>query len=103
VGIVLKPGTRLFSTVCATEMIVVRAPAEPVELTIGGEPPATNPAERTGGIIRDGLATGVAMGKRYVDASNSVELLCTKPGDGVPAVDGVALSLKEAKPLPSSD
>ena len=43
------------------------------------------------------------MGKRYVDAAGTVELLCVKPGKGTLAADGVALLLKEAKPLPASD
>ena len=43
------------------------------------------------------------MGKRYVDDAGTLELLCTKPGDGVPAVAGEVLQLKEAKPLPASD
>jgi hypothetical protein len=43
------------------------------------------------------------MGKRYVDEADSVELLCTKPGDGLPALDGEVLQLKDAKPLPASD
>ena len=43
------------------------------------------------------------MGKRYVDDAETLELLCTKPGDGVPALAGEVLRLKEAKPLPASD
>jgi hypothetical protein len=43
------------------------------------------------------------MGKRYVDASGSAEFLCVKPGKGSLSIDGVALTTKEAKPLPSSD
>ncbi len=34
----LKPGTRLRSTVCETQVVVVRAPSEPVELACGGAP-----------------------------------------------------------------
>ena len=37
-SLTLKPGTRLFSAVCATEMIAVKAPADAVDLTIGGAP-----------------------------------------------------------------
>jgi hypothetical protein len=43
------------------------------------------------------------MGKRYVDSAETIELLCTKPGDGVPALNGELLQLNEAKPLPASD
>ena len=39
------------------------------------------------------------MGKRYVDDGDTIELLCTKAGDGVPALGGVPLQLKEAKAL----
>jgi len=44
-----------------------------------------------------------AMGKRYVCGTCEAELLCTKPGDGMPSCCGAEMGLKEAKPLPSSD
>jgi hypothetical protein len=103
-SLTLKPGTRLISAVCSTEMIVVKAPAGDVELTIGGVAPVASAAERTGsGEVVDGHGGGVAMGKRYVDEAATIELLCTKAGEGVPAVGGSPLELKEAKPLPASD
>lgn len=103
-SIELKPGTRLFSTVCTTELIAVKAPGGPVELTIGGAAPVTSADERgDGGEVAAGHGGGAAMGKRYVDPDDTLELLCTKPGDGVPAVDGTPLQLKEAKALPASD
>ena len=43
------------------------------------------------------------IGKRYVEESSGLEVLCTKSGQGQLALDGVALVLKTAKPLPSSD
>ncbi len=43
------------------------------------------------------------VGKRYVNAADAVELLCTKGGKGELAVDGEPLSVKQAKALPSSD
>lgn len=100
----LKPGARLFSAVCPTELIVVKAPATEVDLTIGGVAPVGSVADRDpNGVVADGYGGGTAMGKRYVDETDSVEVLCTKAGDGVPALDGVVLGLKEAKPLPASD
>jgi hypothetical protein len=103
-GITLKPGARLFSAVCTTEMITVKTPAGEVELTIGGAAPVLSVADRdSSGSVAEGHGGGAAMGKRYVDESETLELLCTKPGDGVPAIDGVVLALKGAKPLPSSD
>ena len=99
----LKAGTRLRSTVCATEIIVVKAPAADVEVTCGGasmgDPAATEAV--AGDTPTPG--SGTAMGKRYVNADGSLEVLCTKPGSGTLAADGAELSLKEAKPLPASD
>ena len=107
-SLTLKPGTRLFSVVCTTEMIVVKASGDPVDLTIGGAEPVTADSERaTGGAVTGTVAEGhdggSAIGKRYVDAGGSVELLVTKPGDGVPAIGGELLTIKDAKPLPASD
>lgn len=103
-SMILKPGARMFSVVCATEMIAVKVPAGEVNLTIGGLPPATSAADRsTSGAVADGHGGGIAMGKRYVDVAGTIELLCTKAGDGVPAVNGELLQLKETKALPASD
>ena len=103
-AIALKPGTRLFSDVCTTELIVVRTPSAAVDVTIGGCPPVTSAADRSGSaIIVAGHGGGTAMGKRYVDERDTLELLCTKQGEGVAALDGVAMVLKDAKPLPASD
>ena len=100
----LKTGTRLRSSVCATQVMVVAAPAEDVELTCGGAPMidvSATPAE--GATVSPDAAKGTALGKRYVSANGDVELLCTKPGEGSLGVGGALLTLKEAKPLPSSD
>lgn len=51
----------------------------------------------------DGLSDGMMLGKRYCDDDGSVEVLCTKPGDGSVGIGQTALGLKEAKPLPASD
>src|SRR3954467_5963850 len=100
----IKPGTRLFSAVCTTEVIAVKAPASEVDLTIGGFAPVPRAAERGGGgVPLAGHDTGCVMGKRYVDEAETLELLCTKPGDGSLAVAGALMHPKDAKPLPSSD
>jgi len=99
----VKPGMRLFSAVCSTELMVVRAPSGDVDRTIGGVPPVTSPAERTGQAPVAGHDGGVAIGKRYVDPNGSVELLATKPGPGVPAIDGAVMQVKGASALPASD
>jgi hypothetical protein len=103
-GTTLRPGTRLFSAVCSAEFIVVRAPAGGADVTIGGLPALASADERDGSAMAtEGHGGGVAIGKRYVDEDDMVELLCTKPGDGVPALGGRPLTIKEAKPLPASD
>lgn len=101
---ILKPGTRLFSAVCATELIAVKAPTGEINLTIGGATPVLTAADRSGSAaVADGHGGGALMGKRYVDNENTIELLCTKAGEGLPALDGEVLATKEAKPLPASD
>ena len=58
---------------------------------------------------REGLAAGAGfgggllIGKRYVDASGALELLCTKAGTSSLSVGDEGMDLKDAKPLPSSD
>ena len=101
--VTLKPGARLFSAVCSTEVITVKAPADPLDITIGGAPPVLSADERTGAGALPGHAGGSLLGKRYVDESETVELLCTKGGDGVPALDGQPMQIKGAKALPASD
>ena len=49
------------------------------------------------------FAEGSLIGKRFADPDSGLELLVTKAGEGSLAVDGAAIPLKEAKPLPSSD
>ena len=96
----MKLGSKLKSTVCDTEVMVIRAGAGTAEC--GGAPMLTErPPER--GTIDPAFAEGTKMGKRYVDAAGTVELLCVKPGQGSLSMDGVALLTKDAKPLPSSD
>jgi hypothetical protein len=59
--------------------------------TPGGKPAPSDP----------GAAT--LIGKRYVDESGSVELLCTSSGAGALTCDGAPMTIKSAKPLPASD
>lgn len=102
-GLTLRPGMRLFSAVCSTELIVVAAPGE-TEITIGGQEPLTAGREgEPAGAPAPGFDGGALMGKRYIDADNGVEVLCTKPGTGVPAVAGNVMAIKDAQPLPASD
>jgi hypothetical protein len=100
----LKPGSRWRSAVCSTEVVVVKAPADPVSLECGGHPMVPVDAEPPGGLSLDaGFAEGTKMGKRFADPDTGIELLATKGGDGTLAVGGVVVPQKDAKPLPSSD
>jgi hypothetical protein len=100
----LKAGTRLRSAVCATEVMVIAAGDAELALTCGGTAMiGITEAPAEGGTIDPDHADGTLLGKRYVDEEDSLELLCTKPGDGSLAVEAGPLVLKEAKALPSSD
>lgn len=96
----MKPGSKLKSAVCDTEVMVIKGSGLVVEC--GGKPmDADKPA--TLGEVDAAFAEGTKIGKRYVDAAGTVELLCTKAGKGSLSIGGVALQTKDAKPLPSSD
>lgn len=100
----IKAGSRLRSVVCATELMVVAGPGAEVDIQCGGAPMIIIGQDPPAGASLDSAhAEGSALGKRYVDAEGTVEVLCTKPGQGSLAVGGTAMALKEAKPLPSSD
>ncbi len=100
----LKTGARLKSQVCTTQVIVVRASSDNVELHCGGYPMVElTETPREGLSIAAGFTEGTTIGKRYVDAGGVVEILATKAGTGSLALDGTVLTLKTAKPLPSSD
>lgn len=95
----MKPGSRIKSAACASEAVVIKYTGGTIEC--GGLPMAEDAAGD--GTPAAGFDGGTVMGKRYVDADGTVELLCVKPGKGSFALNGVALVLKEAKPLPASD
>jgi len=100
----LKPGKRLRSSVCATEVMIVAAPKGDVKLSCGGAAMAPLDAPpQTAGAPSPDAAAGTQLGKRYVNEAGDLELLCTKPGQGSLACDGKPLAIKGAKPLPSSD
>ena len=101
---VIKPGLRLKSAVCSTEIMVIRLPGGEAELGCGGvEMVAVTESAAAGARLDPAHAQGTLIGKRYVDADDRLELLCTKGGEGSLTVNGVSLSVKQAKALPSSD
>jgi len=100
----LKAGARLKSAVCATEVIVIAAPAGGADVQCGGVAMLGAGEQAPEGATLDaGASNGTTLGKRYISPAGDLELLCTKPGKGSLAVAGAPLVLKEAKPLPSSD
>lgn len=96
----MKPGTRLKSATCDTEVMVIRTGGGTIEC--GGAPMTEAKPAEAAPLAAD-HSSGTLMGKRYVDADGNYELLCVKPGKGSLSVDGVALVTKDAKPLPASD
>lgn len=97
----IKAGVKLTSTMCDTQVMVLRVPSGDVVVTCGGAPMSTDAgAARTG---EAPAGDGTLAGKRYTDANETMEFLCTRGGAGSLAVDGAPLVVKQAKQLPSSD
>jgi hypothetical protein len=90
--------------VCTTEVVVVKCADGDFDLRCGGTPMVVhdNPTD-----VQESPAAGYdggsAIGKRYVDGGERIELLCTKPGSGTLALGEEVLTTKRAKALPSSD
>lgn len=99
----LKTGTRLGSSVCDAEVMVITAPEEESNLTCGGAAMVEAGTATEKGTIDPDLADGVQIGKRYVDADGTLELLGIKPGEGSLALNGTQLLLKDSKKLPKTD
>lgn len=104
---VLKIGGRYASAVSETQIIIVRTlPGEHV-LACGGAPMLApgeqGPGEQGPGELDPAQAEETQMGKRYVNAEETFEVLCVKPGQGALSLDGQPLGAKQAKALPSSD
>jgi hypothetical protein len=100
-----KPGQRLRSEVCTTEVIVVSSASGDLDLRCGGMPLVEFGTELAAEKPpAAGLDTGTQIGKRYISgAEQRLELLVTKQGTGALSVGDTPLVAKEAKPLPSSD
>lgn len=100
----LKAGARFKSAVCDTQVMVVKAPAGEHELCCGGAPMIAATATAPEVVALDSAhAAGTLIGKRYVNADESLELLCTKGGQGSLSLAATPLEVKQAKQLPSSD
>ena len=100
-GEIYKPGVKLSSTVCKTQIMALRVPAVALDIHCGGAPMQVGDPAELG--TPSGDNSGTLVGKRYVDAGETMEFLCTRGGDGTVSVNGTALDVKQAKQLPSSD
>ena len=99
----LKAGIRLRSTTDSCEIVVIRAPAQPIDLRCGGHvfrPIDTEVAQQT---PASGFDQGSQIGKRYCDEDLGLELLCTRAGEGSISVGETLLAVKGPKALPASD
>jgi hypothetical protein len=97
--IMFKPGTRLKSAACDAEIMIIKI-GESEDLTCGGLPLAAAPEKTEGNA--DNMH-GCLIGKRYVNADETIEVLCVKSGDGSLYYAGDELMTKDTKKLPSSD
>jgi hypothetical protein len=98
-----RAGQQLVSAVDSTAVIVITASAEESMLTCGGVAMAS-PGEPVPAAEPDpSLMGGTQIGKRYVDEAGTIQVLCTKAGQGTLALDGKPLVIQAAKPLPASD
>jgi hypothetical protein len=98
----MRPGTRLQSVRCSTQVIVVRGPQGDVDLRCGGAPMTDGAGAAAAGVPDPAFASGSVLGKRYTDGEG-LELLVTKGGNGSLSVGETPLVVQEAKRLPSSD
>jgi hypothetical protein len=94
---------RVKSVVSDAEFVVVRAPAEAVDLRCGGHSVVARDVEAPPQAIVTGFEGDCVMGKRYGTDDGSIEVMVTKPGPGLLSMGNVVLERKDAKPLPSSD
>jgi hypothetical protein len=101
--VAVKAGARLRSTTDTTEVAVVKTSSDELDLQCGGAPMVPLGTEVEVGEPKPGYDEGTLIGKRYVDADDTVEVLCTKAGPGSLSIGETVLVEKSAKPLPSSD
>lgn len=99
---VLKAGQKLRSSVCDTQVMVIKTIAGEHDLRCGGAS-MIEMTDTPAGTLDAAQAEGSLLGKRYVNEDESLELLCVKGGAGSLALDGVRLAPKQPKALPSSD
>jgi len=100
----LRPGLRLESATCDTQVVVVKAPKDTadVDLRCGGASMRELGADGERLVVTT-EGDGTLLGKRYSQDDLGLEVLCTQGGAGALTVGDEPLLRKGAKPLPSSD
>lgn len=98
----LKPGAKFQSAVCTTQVIIVKGSGE-VDLRCGGSPMVTTGDSPIDGTPAAPNSDGTLLGKRYSNDDGTIEVLCTKAGDGSLSVGDSPLAIAQAKSLPASD
>jgi hypothetical protein len=100
----VKPGDRLSSRVCTTQVIVIRTDSTVGELECGGAAMVTGDVPPPSGPVpAAGLDRGSLLGKRYRAPDSQLEVLCVKPGSGTLTSGGLVLDVAPSAALPSSD
>lgn len=99
-----RPGMRLYSSVCESEVMIIKYGGAG-EIRCGGRAmyDVKHGPDAQQRSMDENLAAGTLMGKRYIDESGNLELLCVKPGTGSLSCGDEPLREKETKKLPSSD
>ncbi|MEV0580187.1 MULTISPECIES: hypothetical protein [unclassified Streptomyces] len=98
----LHPGDQLACATGTTRVIVIRAPeGRSGTVACGGRPMTA--AQAAPARPSTDEPPGALIGKRYVDADDTIELLCTASGAGELTFDGEPLTIKAPKALPASD
>ena len=101
---VLKAGARFKSAVCETQVMVIKSPPGEHDLRCGGAAMlGATEAAAAGASPDPAHSAETLIGKRYVNADESLELLATKGGKGSLSLGAEPLGIKQAKQLPSSD
>ncbi len=95
----LKTGSRLKSAVCDAEVMITKISAG-TNLACGGAPMSASPEPAEGDPDK---MNGCLIGKRYINADETIEVLCVKSGDGSLYFEDEELMTKDTKKLPSSD
>ena len=100
----LKAGLRLRSVSDTTEVVVVPAPSDDVDLRCEGHPMVALDAEAaSGATVEPGFDDPTQVGKRNADENSGLEVLCTNAEQGSLSVGVDPVPVKGSKPLPSSD